>query len=59
MRLNAVIGAAVLALAGAITAHAGELKSGIAVGGRMPAYKATKYGGGDDGVELDKSLCYT
>ena len=38
---------------------AGELKSGIPVGGRMPKYKATKLGGGYDGVELGKSLCYT
>ena len=59
MRVTGVVGAAVLVLAAASAVRAGELKSGIPVGGRMPKYKATKCGGGDDGVELGKSLCYT
>jgi len=59
MRVAGVVGAVVLVLAAASAVPGGELKSGIPVGGRMQKYKATKCGGGDDGVELGKSLCYT
>lgn len=58
MRVIGAVGAAVVILA-ASAASAVELKSGIPVDGRVPKYKATKCGGGDDGVELGKSLCYT
>lgn len=59
MRVTRVVGAAVLFLVAASAVPSEELKSGISVDGRMPKYKATKCGGGDDGVELGKSLCYT
>ena len=59
MRVSRVVGVAVLVLAGACVSRAAELKSGIPPDGRMPKYKSTKCGGGDDGVELGKSLCYT
>jgi hypothetical protein len=35
------------------------LASGFPVGGRMPMYRGTKVAGGDDGIKLGKSLCYT
>jgi hypothetical protein len=53
------LGVAILALAGGSALCAAEVKSGIPVGGRIPAYQATKVGGGKDGVELGQSLCYT
>jgi hypothetical protein len=59
MRMTGVVGAAVLLLAGASVVLGAELASGIPVGGSMPKYRATKCGGGDDGVDLGKSLCYT
>jgi len=59
MRVTGVVGAAVLVLAGAGALCAADLQSGIPVGGSMGKYMATKCGGGDDGVELGKSLCYT
>jgi hypothetical protein len=59
MRVTGVMGAAVLVLAGATALHAAELKSGIPVGGKMGKYEATKCGGGEDGVEVGDSLCYT
>lgn len=43
----------------AIVASAGELKSGIEVGGTVGTYSATKQGGAEDGVPLGASLCYT
>jgi hypothetical protein len=59
MRATGMVGAAILLLAGASALCAAELQSGIPVGGRMAKYDATKLGGGDDGVELGASLCYT
>ena len=59
MRIIALAGAAMLLVAGAAAACAADLTSGIAVDGSVPAYKATKCGGADDGVEVGKSLCYT
>ncbi len=35
------------------------LESGFPVGGRMPKYLATKVAGGEDGIKLGRSLCYT
>ena len=35
------------------------LESGFPVGARMPKYLATKVAGGDDGIKLGRSLCYT
>jgi hypothetical protein len=59
MRMIGLWGAAVLVLSGASALPAAELTSGIPVGGSMPKYDATKCGGGDDGVQLGASLCYT
>jgi hypothetical protein len=59
MRIARLWGAAALIVMTANSAGAGELKSGIPADGRMVKYKSTKCGGGDDGVELGKSLCYT
>jgi len=59
MRMAGLLGAAVLVLTGASALYAAELTSGIPVGGSMPKYAATKCGGGDDGVKLGTSLCYT
>ena len=59
MRLTGILGVAVMLAAGAGAVCATELKSGIPVGGRMPRYMAVKCGGGNDGVKLGKSLCYT
>lgn len=59
MKVTEVLGAAMLLMAGASSALAGELNSGIPIGGKVPAYKATKCGGGDDGVQVGKSLCFT
>ena len=41
------------------TRESGILESGFPVGGRMPKYWATKVAGGEDGIKLGKSLCYT
>jgi hypothetical protein len=57
MRTTAVMGAAVLLLAAVV--QAGELSSGVPVDGRIGKYRSIKCGGGDDGVALDKALCYT
>jgi hypothetical protein len=57
--MTRVVGVAVMVLAAASAVGAEELKSGIPVDGRMPKYKSTKCGGGDDGVDLGQSLCYT
>ena len=38
---------------------AGELKSGVEVGGAITAYETTKGGGIDDGVKAGQTLCYT
>ena len=59
MRMSGLLGATVLVLTGASALVAAELKSGIPVGGFMPKYDATKCGGGEDGVKLGASLCYT
>ena len=59
MKVTRIAGVSLLVLAAVSTVPAGELKSGIPVDGRMAKYKATKCGGGDDGVDLGKSLCYT
>jgi hypothetical protein len=59
MRVSRVVGAAALLLSAASAVHGAALKSGVPVGGRMPRYEATKCGGGSDGVEVGKSLCYT
>ncbi len=58
MRVIGIVGAAALLL-GLGVLGAAELKSGLAVGGKIPKYMGTKLGGGEDGVELGKSLCYT
>ena len=58
MKVAGIVGA-VLVLSAVSAVGAEELKSGIPVDGRMPKYKSIKCGGGDDGVELGKSLCYT
>jgi hypothetical protein len=57
--MSGVLGVAALLLSAASAVHGATLKSGIPVGGRMPRYEATKCGGGSDGVELGRSLCYT
>ena len=36
-----------------------KLESGIQVGKRLGAYKTTKVGGAEDGVEPGRSICYT
>jgi hypothetical protein len=59
MRISAVVGAAMLMVAGGSCARSADLTSGIAVDGKIGAYSSTKCGGADDGVEIDKSLCYT
>lgn len=59
MRVARIVVSAALVLATAGTSYAAQLKSGIPVDGKVPKYKATKLGGGDDGVELGKPLCYT
>lgn len=59
MRMIGLLGAAVLVLTGASASYAAALESGIPVGGSMPKYDATKCGGGEDGVKLGASLCYT
>jgi len=40
-------------------AHAGEVQSGIPVGGSIGAYSTTKCGGAEDGVAVGANLCYT
>ena len=59
MRMTAMVGAAMLMVAGGSMARAADLTSGIAVDGKIGAYSSTKCGGADDGVEIGKSLCYT
>jgi hypothetical protein len=59
MRTIGVWGAVALTLASAAGIAAADLSSGIAVGGQIGAYSTVKCGGIDDGVELDKALCYT
>ena len=57
MRVCVALGAAMFLIASA--ACAADVTSGIAAGGSVPAYGATKCGGVDDGVAVGKSLCYT
>ena len=74
MRITKIASAAVLLLLSGCTGHHAEPKSGvpesriresripesgIQVGGSMPKYLATKVAGGDDGIKLGRSLCYT
>jgi hypothetical protein len=74
MRITKIASAAVLLLLGGCTGHHAEPKSGVPessipessilqsgfpVGGRMPKYLATKVAGGEDGIKLGRSLCYT
>ena len=59
MRVTPVLGAAVVWLAGVAAVEAASIQSGVPVGGRIGPYKATKCGGGNDGVELGKTLCFT
>jgi hypothetical protein len=40
-------------------AHAGEVQSGIPVGGSIGTYSTTKCGGAEDGVAVGANLCYT
>jgi hypothetical protein len=55
----ACVGAAMLVFAGPVVAGDAEPASGVAVDKNVSAYKSTKCGGGEDGVEIGKSLCYT
>jgi hypothetical protein len=48
-----------LFMANTATLCAGELKSGVEVGGSIASYQTTKCGGIDDGVKTGQSLCYT
>lgn len=50
--------AGLVAVASSI-ASAGEVKSGIPVGGVIGAYSTTKCAGIEDGVKPGASLCYT
>jgi hypothetical protein len=63
MRTVSLCGAAALILGLSACAPAVESgpapDSGVAVGGKIGTYKATKAGGVDDGVEAGKSLCFT
>ena len=59
MRTAGLLSAAALVLTGASALWAAELTSGIPVGGFMPRYMAIKCGGGNDGIDLGTSLCYT
>ena len=59
MRMIVCVGAAMLVFAGPVVAGDAEPASGVAVDKKVSAYKSTKCGGGEDGVEIGKSLCYT
>ena len=59
MRTANGFGAAALVFAAVACSHATDLSSGIEVGKKVGAYKATKCAGADDGVEVGKSLCFT
>jgi hypothetical protein len=59
MKMTRVVGVTTLALTGAGVLWAATLQSGIPVGKSMPKYAATKCGGGNDGIAVGKSLCYT
>ena len=59
MKIRHVLAAALVGVLWVPASWAGDLKSGIAVGGKISSYKATKCGGIDDGVKTGKTLCYT
>ncbi|GIW92759.1 MAG: hypothetical protein KatS3mg110_0800 [Pirellulaceae bacterium] len=59
MRSVLVASAALAAMVLADVVSAGEVKSGIPVGGSVGAYSTTKCGGAEDGVPVGASLCYT
>ncbi len=50
---------AMVLLAAGCSAQAGEVPSGVAVGGRIGSYSTVKCAGADDGVKVGQSLCYT
>ncbi len=58
MKALSVASAAIL-LASAAALNAGEVESGIPVGGRIGAYSQTKCAGVDDGLAAGKTFCYT
>ncbi len=59
MRSVLVASAALVGLLLADRAGAGEIQSGIPVGGAIGAYSTTKCAGAEDGVAVGTSLCYT
>lgn len=59
MVARSVFGAMLLAFVGSTLAQAGEVKSGIPVGGTVGTYQTVKCGGANDGVRVNQQLCYT
>ncbi len=59
MKIHHIATLALLSVFCAPAASAADLKSGVAVGGSIGTYKATKCGGIDDGIKVGASLCYT
>jgi len=59
MVARSVFGAMLLAFIGSTLVEAGEVKSGIPVGGRIGTYQGIKCGGAEDGVRVNQQLCYT
>jgi len=56
MRVAALAMAAALCAANTL---AGDVQSGVPVGGSIGTYSTTKCGGAEDGVKEGASLCYT
>jgi len=54
-----VVAAALVSSVWVSVVSADELKSGVAAGGAITSYKATKSGGIQDGVRVGTPLCYT
>ena len=58
MNLRAILPLALLSISLSYV-QAGEIKSGVQVGGRVGTYSTTKCAGAEDGVKVGASLCYT
>ena len=58
MRVFVVMGTAALLAAQTFSVRAADVESGLKLGDAVGAFQVVKKGGIDDGVEVDKALCY-
>ena len=59
MRSRVALGVAAVVLLSTAALHAAELKSGLQVGAKVPAFQVVKQSGAPkDGVKVGQQLCY-